>query len=328
MKVCVVGAGVSGLAAARTLKAAGHEVVVLEKSDHPGGRIETIRSGGYIFDSGATSIAPRGRSIEPVMLGEIDQSDLIQVTYPIFTHTSLRISGGDPSKNSIPRYAYKGGLDLLPKLLSQGLDVRYGTQVQEVAKNGNKLYRVADEDYDGVVLTPPVPETQALLTTTAESRPLTNTSFRSCLSICLGFRRVLPEVKYHAILDPEQRHPLTWLSLESVKCPGRAPEGCSALVAQMSPQFSRINFDNPETQIIEPTIEFVKRLYGPDWDHPEVAIVKRWRYSQPEMTAMFDSVNHAAARLVVAGDGVMGGRVEYAYESGVKAANILIGQTN
>ncbi len=327
MRVGIVGAGISGLAAARTLKAAGLEAVVYEKSQHAGGRTESVEKDGYIFDTGATSIAPRGRSIEPVMLNELDQSDLVRVQQPIFTHTSLRISGGDPMKNAIPRYCYGKGIDTLSKLLAAELDVRYESEIESIYRNGSKVYRIAGEDFDGVVLTPPIPEIKNLLASAGESRPLFNTSFRSCLSICLGFRRVLPEVKYHAILDPDQSHPLTWLSLESVKCPGRAPEGCTALVAQMSPQFSRINLDNPESRIIEPTIQFIKRLYGPDWENPEVAFVRRWQYSQPEMTAMFDAVNHPQARLLIAGDGVMGGRVEYAYESGVKAAQILIAQT-
>ena len=38
MRICVVGAGFSGLAAAEVAQRAGHEVVVLEGSDGVGGR--------------------------------------------------------------------------------------------------------------------------------------------------------------------------------------------------------------------------------------------------------------------------------------------------
>jgi monoamine oxidase len=41
MSVCVVGAGLAGIGAARQLKALGHKVVVLEASDRPGGRVDT-----------------------------------------------------------------------------------------------------------------------------------------------------------------------------------------------------------------------------------------------------------------------------------------------
>jgi len=41
MSVCVIGAGLAGLGAARQLKSLGHKVVVLEASDRPGGRVDT-----------------------------------------------------------------------------------------------------------------------------------------------------------------------------------------------------------------------------------------------------------------------------------------------
>ncbi len=43
LRVVVVGAGAAGLAAALQLTAAGHDVVVLEARDRPGGRVRTIR---------------------------------------------------------------------------------------------------------------------------------------------------------------------------------------------------------------------------------------------------------------------------------------------
>jgi monoamine oxidase len=52
----VVGAGVSGLAAARTLTRAGQKVVVLEARDRIGGRLHTERAGGRVTDLGASWI--------------------------------------------------------------------------------------------------------------------------------------------------------------------------------------------------------------------------------------------------------------------------------
>jgi phytoene dehydrogenase-like protein len=50
--VVVVGAGLAGLVAARTLAAAGREVVVLEASDAVGGRVRTDQVDGYRLDRG------------------------------------------------------------------------------------------------------------------------------------------------------------------------------------------------------------------------------------------------------------------------------------
>jgi monoamine oxidase len=54
--VVVVGAGISGLAAAQLLKQKGFRVIVLESQDRIGGRLRTNRSLGLAFDEGASWI--------------------------------------------------------------------------------------------------------------------------------------------------------------------------------------------------------------------------------------------------------------------------------
>ncbi|MFI9505533.1 phytoene desaturase family protein [Nocardia sp. NPDC052566] len=53
-RVVVVGAGLSGLAAALYLTGAGRTVTLLERADHPGGRVGRYRGPDYEIDSGAT----------------------------------------------------------------------------------------------------------------------------------------------------------------------------------------------------------------------------------------------------------------------------------
>ncbi len=52
MAVLVIGAGLSGLAAARTLQRSGREVLVLEQSPEVGGRVQTQEINGYRVDKG------------------------------------------------------------------------------------------------------------------------------------------------------------------------------------------------------------------------------------------------------------------------------------
>ena len=54
--VIVIGAGISGLAAAKTLKEKGFNVIILEAQDKVGGRLRTNRSLGVSFDEGASWI--------------------------------------------------------------------------------------------------------------------------------------------------------------------------------------------------------------------------------------------------------------------------------
>lgn len=51
-KVVVIGAGLSGLAAAYRVQQQGFEVRVLERLDRPGGRVLTLRKQGYVIDAG------------------------------------------------------------------------------------------------------------------------------------------------------------------------------------------------------------------------------------------------------------------------------------
>lgn len=59
-RVIVVGAGLSGLSAALHLTGAGRAVTVLERADHPGGRVGVYRGPDYEIDSGATVLTVPG----------------------------------------------------------------------------------------------------------------------------------------------------------------------------------------------------------------------------------------------------------------------------
>lgn len=52
MNVVVIGAGLSGLAAALHLAGAGHRVTIVEREDFPGGRNGVLTADGFTFDSG------------------------------------------------------------------------------------------------------------------------------------------------------------------------------------------------------------------------------------------------------------------------------------
>lgn len=57
-RIAVIGAGISGLTCAYELQQAGHEVVVYEKEDTPGGRMRSREKEGLMFDIGATHLIP------------------------------------------------------------------------------------------------------------------------------------------------------------------------------------------------------------------------------------------------------------------------------
>ena len=60
MRVVVVGAGLGGLSAACHLVGRGHEVVVLEREEVPGGRAGLLEEGGYRIDTGPSVLTMTG----------------------------------------------------------------------------------------------------------------------------------------------------------------------------------------------------------------------------------------------------------------------------
>ncbi|MHB8635177.1 MAG: NAD(P)/FAD-dependent oxidoreductase [Fimbriimonadaceae bacterium] len=322
MTVAVIGAGVAGLATARELSLRGAAAIVFERDGVPGGRVATNVIEGYVFDTGAQSIVPHGSELTDVMLSKLDTRDLVHIQTPVFVHEHLRVMPGDPRRNSEARYTYGGGMAELPKLLSKELDVRLNCNVTEIERADNQ-FMVLGEVFDAVVTTVPVPQASVLLWGLGAHKATAQSRYRSCLSVLLGFEVAPPTNRYHAIVTEEESHPLQWLSLETVKAAGRSPAGTTALVAQLSTSFSRTAWDWEDQRIIAEAAGFVKTLFGAAWIRPVVSRVIRWKYSQPEAIVLFDSLNHRNERLVISGDGVAGGRIEYAFASGLRAARLL-----
>jgi hypothetical protein len=114
-----------------------------------------------------------------------------------------------------------------------------------------------------------------------------------------------------------------WLSIDSLKSPNRAPEGHTAIVAQLGPVYSADRLDASDQIILEEALAYIIRLYGKNFATPAASHITRWIHSQPESTALFENVNRASYRVLIAGDGIIGGRTELAYETGVRAAKQL-----
>jgi phytoene desaturase len=72
MKVVVIGAGLGGLAAALRLQGAGHEVVVVERRERPGGRAYRLRDGGFTWDTGPSLITMPWVLEEALAAGGLD----------------------------------------------------------------------------------------------------------------------------------------------------------------------------------------------------------------------------------------------------------------
>jgi hypothetical protein len=297
-------------------------VVVFEKESLPGGRVATETHGPYTFDTGAQSIVPRTSELSHMMLEELDKTDLIKIELPVFIHEHLRVTSGDPALAKEPRYTYRQGNVQLAQLLAEGTNVRYSETIGQVTGAGES-FTVNGEVFDALIATMPAPQANLLQWGLGVNKPTAQIQYRPCASVLLGFDRPPPPTRYHALLNVAESHPLQWLSIENVKCPGRAPDGHTGFVAQLSGPFTRTTWNWAPDLIVNQVIGYLSTLYGTGWTEPSVSHVQRWKYSQPESIALFDSVNRPGDRLVLAGDGFAGGRIEYAFSTGLKAARML-----
>lgn len=318
MRIAIIGAGMAGLGAARALVQHEHSVTLFDKNTVPGGRVASESQEGFVFDTGAQNFATAGSSLDAVIHSELDTADLIRIEKPIFTHDGHHTQPGNSRVNSNPRYTYRTGNQTLPLLLAKGLDIQFGSNVDQLSKAGNSVV-INEQLYDGLILTAPVPQSSFLLWSLGEKRPTAQAKFRSCLSVQLGYDFEL-DLPFHAAIDPDGTTPLQWIGIESIKSPNRAPIGNSAVVAQLGGSFSQSAWLWTDSQIIQQSTGQLATLFGQKMLRPVFSNVKKWKYSQPEEIAMFDTVNNHQRQIIVAGDGLMGGRTELAFESGLRAA--------
>lgn len=323
MRTAIVGAGMAGLAAARTLTEAGYECVVFEKTSQPGGRVASETIDGYTFDTGASLISPSGSALEAVMLTKLDRSGLQLIDRPIYKLTGGRVVAMSPETKT-ERYAYLAGNGELGRLLAEGLDLRINTSIDKIAKLGKGRYQLVGEEFERVILCQPVPQAVKLIENSGLKRTVIGCRYRKCLSILLGYP-VPIDKKYHALIDPDNSGPLTWLSIENLKVPeGRAPSGSTAIVAQMSGSYSEYKFERSDDDIVSDVCLDVKRILGEEFVEPAVTKVIRWKYSHVSNVISFDSVNRDSNKILVANDGLAGARVHLAYDMGIRAAQLLM----
>lgn len=79
MHVIVVGAGLGGLSAACHLAGRGHDVLVLEREDVPGGRAGLLESNGYRFDTGPSVLTMTGILGETFAAAGADMADHLKL---------------------------------------------------------------------------------------------------------------------------------------------------------------------------------------------------------------------------------------------------------
>jgi renalase len=320
--VLIIGAGLAGLMAARSLVKAGKRVLLLEKGKTVGGRMGTRRMGEGVADHGAQYFTVRDPAFA-VLLDEWRAEGLAFEWSRGWSDGSL-----SPSRDGHPRYAINGGMNALTKHLAVGLDVRLNVRAVSVsAVDGG--WEVRDEPGTRVtaktlLLTPPVPQSLALLDagrvtlTSADRAALEAIEYLPCITAVV---RIEGHVNLPAPGAIQRLHaPITWIADNRQK--GISP--VTLLTVEASAGYSYQLWDRDDEDIMRslrvdlmPFMDDKTRIV--EWQ------IKRWRYSQPSTThtERYLLAADQPAPLMFAGDAFGGARVEGAVLSGMTAGDAL-----
>ncbi|HEX6255330.1 MAG TPA: FAD-dependent oxidoreductase [Euzebyales bacterium] len=334
--VLVIGAGLAGLTAARSLTAAGRTVVVLDKSTGPGGRLATRRIDGATLDHGAQFFTVRsdefadlarrwqrsGAPIERWSDGFAQASDIRDGP------SGVTETGGDGHA----RYVLRGGMNALAKALARD-DLTVLTDARATAawvRDGRWRVAVAGaggpDVHDGAALvcTPPVPQGLALLARggtvlpTSLAAALEAVSYDPCLALLavLDTDPGLPAPGGVQFADG----PVRWLADNARKPVSDRP----AVTVHASAPWSTAWYDRAEADVAATLRGWLAPWLG---DATVVAAqVKRWRYAQPRDLVDHRTLHGAVdgAAVGFAGDAFGHARIEGAARSGLAAAQALL----
>ena len=354
--VCIVGAGLAGLAAAHALAEAGIAAVVVDKSRGPGGRAATRwrdapgpsgKTFRWRMDHGAQVFSPDpGSPGDRLARAVVPPKDIVEIaapTVPFSDDGTLRPD--DTRPDAAPRLAFRSGYTALGRAIAgtlPRLNLRLETTVTRLEKAGDAWTVVAATPggdlrlgpFRAVLVTPPAPQAAALVAAStfdpaardAVAGALAGATYRSQFTVILAFDTpvALPHDAYALVNvdDAETRtpHAVAWLADEAQK-PRRAPRGAGLLIAQMSDAWTQAHYDDDRLDMVALATREIEALAGP-LPAPVWTDSQRWRYSLPDTAVDADALASAEALgLFAAGDAVAGkGRAHLALESGLDAA--------
>ena len=334
--IAIVGAGISGLAAAHALQDAGHTVTIFEQSQEVGGRATTRRRDGFIYDSGAQYIKGGSPLSTALITERYRTDDLLDIAKPVWIFDAQgHIQEGDPQQNADPKWNYRSGLIALARRMAGYLRVHVARSIShlEQVSNGWQLYDASGNaagEFERVLITIPAPQAVELLQFSQIATELQNNiiahlqkaRYNPLISVMLGYSPTPETRPYYALVNTDKAHPISWLAWEHEKSPARTPANTGLLIAQMAPQYSRDHWQKADAEIIHDVAGKVATLVNENFPEPVFSDIQRWPYALPAEKADADALNALTIPygLAFCGDAFVGGRVHLAMEHGIAVA--------
>lgn len=310
MTVCVVGAGMAGLACATALRRSGQEVLVLDKGRGPGGRMATRRLttdlGEVSFDHGAQYFSARHPSFRAQVL-RWEKEGLVSPWPSVGEGAWI----GYPAMNS-PL-----------KAMGRALDVQWNTRVDAISHTSDGWAVRSDTGHvyqaQTLVMALPAEQSATLLMSAVPhlAQRAGQVSSRPCWTVMLAFAEPLSGTQ--DIFRGDDAQPLGWAARNSSK-PGRG--SIEAWVIQAGAEWS--------AQYLEHSSEFVERALMDalamrlNLELPQTIACSshRWRYARSGQLGRLP-IWEKTLSLGLCGDWTLGPKVEDAWLSGQLLAEMI-----
>lgn len=324
----IIGAGLSGLMAAQSLRHTRYRIRIADKGRSVGGRLATRRIADGLADHGAQFFSVRTNTFQAYVDHWLDL-DLAYVWSHGWSDGSL--AAPDGRGEGYPRYAIRGGMNALAKHLAQGLnpyvDLQVNTRIIALRVAGTGWQAQAEDGRvftaDRVILTAPVPQALEMLDNGAtilhpdDRAALERIAYAPCVA---GIFHVEGEA---TLPDPGALQrigaPISWVADNQRK--GISP-GARIITVHAGPDLSRSLWDvDAESALAQLLTEGLAPHLAP---HARLVSgqLKKWRYALPEVIHPTPAlVAEGLPRLIFAGDAFGGPRIEGAALSGLAAAD-------
>jgi predicted NAD/FAD-dependent oxidoreductase len=333
MKAIVVGAGLSGLVAARELTAAGVDVTVLDKGRSVGGRLATRRIGAAKLDHGAQFFTVRTPAFQRRVDDWLERGVVGVWSHGFGAAHSVGVpsaTGGDanavPPGDGHPRYVGLDGMNAIAKDLRHGLVVETETMAFAVRAGGKSApgrWQVAIDDgtsrwADAVVLTCPLPQSFALLVDTGID--LDETLFRTEYDRTIALLATLDGPG--AVPPPGGVQDADDVFSFIADNHAKGISAMSAITFHANPTWSETHWDHDEHALA------ALAAAATPWLGRSAIVdcqLKKWRFATPRTVWPEPCWIAGDSTIVLAGDAFAGPRIEGAHNSGLAAAHALIG---
>jgi predicted NAD/FAD-dependent oxidoreductase len=321
-RVAVIGAGVSGLIAARTVRDQGLDVLVFEKSRGLGGRVATRRHDDIGFDHGAQYFTAReeifSRAVEDWLrqdiaapwggrMGHCNGSEIVAEHHPPV------------------RYVAQPGMSALGRHLAEGLDVRKASRVAAPTFSHGQWHLETTDGtglgrFDTLIVSAPAPQAETLIRPVAPSLAdrIRGILYAPCWTLMLQLESDVGSGFDGVFFDAG---PIRWAAHNSSK-PGR---GGRTWVLHATPEWSSRHLDDEPANVAARLTESFAAVISNDPLSVISAQAHRWLYARVENPLVDRAVWDPVRRLGLCGDWCSGPRIEDAYLSGLSVASHVLG---